>query len=393
MIKENPLRIQSVDLLRGIVMIIMVLDHARSYFHADSFKYDPLDLSQTNVVLFFTRWITHYCAPVFVFLAGTSAFLSGRKKSKAELSRYLITRGLWLVLLEITVVNFGWFFNPFLSFTILQVIWAIGISMFVLGMLVRLPFQAILAIGLVIVFGHNLLDGIHLTGDSFGNIFWSLLHQPRVLNFNNGLTIYILYPLLPWIGTMALGYCFGALYTSYNTTQRKQMLFYLGSGAVVLFVILRFINGYGDASQWSTQSSPVFTLLSFLNTSKYPPSLLYLLMTIGPAILFLAFMEREPSSISGKVIVFGRVPMFYYLMHIYVLHILAVIAAVLSGYPASSMVFSTWIAFSPDLTGYGFGLGLVYLIWLAVVVFLYPLCKAFENYKRSNRQQVWLSYL
>lgn len=393
MIKETSSRIQSVDLLRGIVMIIMVLDHARSYFHANSFLYDPLDLDKTNVVLFFTRWITHYCAPIFVFLAGTSAFLSGSKKSKAELSRYLLTRGLWLVLLEITVVNFGWFFNPFLSFTILQVIWAIGVSMVVLSLLVRLPLKFILGIGLAIVFAHNFLDGFHLTGNSFGSILWSLLHESRMINFDNGRAIFILYPLLPWIGTMALGYCFGSLYTSYDSAKRKQILTYLGSSAIVLFITLRFFNIYGDPHPWATQSSPLYSFLSFLNTSKYPPSLLYLLMTIGPAILFLAFTEREPSLVSKKVIVFGKVPMFYYLMHVYVLHVLAVIVAVISGYPASSMVFTTWIAMSPELSGYGFGLGFVYLVWIGVVMLLYPLCKAFENYKRSNRQQVWLSYL
>jgi uncharacterized membrane protein len=393
MLKETSSRIQSVDLLRGIVMIVMVLDHARTYFHADSFLYDPLDLNKTNGVLFFTRWITHYCAPVFVFLAGTSAFLSGNKKNKAELSRYLLTRGLWLVLLEISVVNFGWFFNPFLSFTILQVIWAIGVSMIVLSLLVKLPLRFILIIGVAVVFGHNSLDGFHPTGTSLGTIVWSLLHEPQVIHFDNGLTIFILYPLLPWIGTMALGYCFGSLYTNYDSTQRKQMLIYIGSTAVALFLTLRIFNLYGDPSPWSTQSTPLLTLLSFLNTSKYPPSLLYLLMTLGPAILFLAFTEGESSSVSKKVIVFGRVPMFYYLMHVYVLHILAVVVALISGYPPSSMVFTSWIATATELTGYGFGLWFVYVVWIGVVILLYPLCKAFENYKRCNRQQVWLSYL
>jgi len=394
MIKDSSPRIQGIDLLRGIVMIIMVLDHARFYFHADAFVYDPLDLSQTSAFLFFTRWITHYCAAVFVFLAGTSAFLAGRKKEPRELSNYLLSRGLWLILLEVTVVNFGWFFNPLLNFTILQVIWAIGVSMVTLSLLVRLPVKFIFIVGAVIVFGHNLLDGFHVSANSIGGVLWSLLHESKSFTVGDGRTLLVVYPVLPWIGTMALGYCFGTLYTeSYTAAKRQQILTYIGVGAILLFVVLRLSNFYGDAKSWTVQSTPLFTLLSILDTTKYPPSLLYLLMTLGPSILFLAFAERVPNFLSQRIMVFGKVPMFYYLMHIYVLHTLAVMLAVFSGYPASSMVFSTWISQSPELSGYGFNLGVVYFIWAIVVVGLYPLCRHYENYKRRNRQQVWLSYL
>lgn len=387
-------RVQSIDLLRGIVMVIMVLDHARDYFHADAFLYDPLDLTRTSVPLYFTRWITHFCAPVFVFLAGTSAFMAGRRRGIPQLSRFLLTRGLWLVLLELTVVNFGWFFNLRIPFIGLQVIWAIGISMVALSLLVKLPVRAILAIGVILVFGHNLLDGVQAEGNTFTSVVWSLLHTPNFYQLDGGRSVFIAYPLIPWVGTIALGYAFGVLYTDAFTTQhRKRILIYLGSGAILLFIAVRLINIYGDPAPWSPQSTPVYTLLSFLNTTKYPPSMLYLLMTLGPSILFLAFAEREPSKAARKIIIFGRVPMFYYLMHIYVLHIIALVAAVATGYPASAMIFDIWITMSGELAGYGFGLGTVYLIWAGVVVFLYPVCRMYERYKNANRQSVWLSYL
>lgn len=374
-------------------MVIMVLDHVRDYFHADAFLYDPLDLSKTSVLLYFTRWITHFCAPVFVFLAGTSAFMVGRKRGIPELSRFLLKRGLWLVFLELTVVNFGWFFNLKMPFIGFLVIWAIGMGMVVLSLLVRLPMRAILAIGLVLVFGHNLLDDFHVEGNSFGAVLWSVLHEPNFLQFGSR-NMFTAYPLIPWVGTIALGYCFGALYTDKFTMQhRKRILVYLGGGAILLFVVLRLTNFYGEPIPWSTQATPVFTVLSFLNTTKYPPSLLYLLMTLGPAMLFLNFAEREHSRITKKVIVFGRVPMFFYLLHIYIVHAIAVIAAVATGFPASTMIFDIWVTMSPELVGYGFGLATVYLVWVAVIVILYPLCRMYERYKSMNRGRVWLSYL
>lgn len=391
--KEPVARIQSIDLLRGIVMVIMVLDHTRDFFHADAFLYDPLDLSKTSVPLYFTRWITHYCAPVFVFLAGTSAFMVGRRRGIPELSRFLLTRGLWLVFLEFTVVNFGWFFNLKIPFIGLLVIWAIGMGMVALSLLVRLPLRAILVIGLILVFGHNLLDGFHVEGNSFGAILWSILHEPNFFQFNS-LSMFTAYPLIPWVGTIALGYCFGTLYTnSFTARHRKRILVYMGAGAILLFIALRLTNVFGEPVPWSTQATPVYTILSFLNTTKYPPSLLYLLMTIGPAMLFLAFAEREPSPMAKKVIVFGRVPMFFYLIHIYVLHAIAVVAAVATGFPASTMILDIWVTMAPELVGYGFGLGVVYLIWAAVIVLLYPLCRMYERYKSANRGRVWLSYL
>lgn len=390
---QPAVRIQSIDLLRGIVMIIMVLDHVRDYFHADAFLYDPLDLSQTSVPLYFTRWITHFCAPVFVFLAGTSAFLVGRRRGIPELSKFLLTRGLWLVFLELTVVNFGWFFNFQIPFIGLLVIWVIGMGMVTLSLLVRLPLRAILFVGLALVFGHNLLDNFSVEGNSPGAFLWSVLHQFNFFAIGER-TLLTGYTLIPWVGVIALGYCFGTLYTdSFTAPHRKKILMNMGAGAILLFVVLRLTGVYGEPVSWSTQATPVFTLLSFLNTTKYPPSLLYLLMTLGPAMLFLAFTEREPSAIAKKVIVFGRVPMFFYLLHIYLVHVLATVAAVATGYPASAMILDNWINFTTELTGYGFGLGVVYLVWAGVIVILYPLCQMYARYKLAHREQVLLSYL
>jgi uncharacterized membrane protein len=387
-------RIESIDLLRGIVMIVMALDHVRDYFHADAFLYDPTDLSKTTVILFFTRWITHFCAPVFIFLAGTSAFLIGTRKSKNELSVFLLKRGLWLVLLELTIVNFAWFFNIEFSLITLFVIWALGIGMIILAACIHLPFMITLSIGVMMVAGHNMLDHFRVEGNSVDAILWSIVHQFQGFPLSEDYFLLVGYPLVPWVGVMLLGYCFGTFYqSSYSQADRKRILVYLGTGLIILFVAIRFINGYGDPNPWSVQRNPVFTLLSFLNVTKYPPSLLYLLITLGPAILFLAVSENFAGKISRSIKILGRVPMFYYLLHLYLIHILAVIAALLTGYEISDMVFNTWVTNSPNLVGYGFSLWVVYAVWFGVVLILYPLCTWYHNYKAADREKWWLSYL
>ncbi|HZI26001.1 MAG TPA: heparan-alpha-glucosaminide N-acetyltransferase domain-containing protein, partial [Chryseolinea sp.] len=275
-------RIESIDLLRGIVMIVMALDHVRDYFHADAFLYDPTDLSKTSVALFFTRWITHFCAPVFIFLAGTSAFLIGLRKSKQELSVFLLKRGIWLMVLELTIVNFAWFFNVQFSLITLFVIWALGIGMIVLAAFIHLPFKAILAIGALMVVGHNVFDNFKVDGNGPAAILWSMVHQFQGFSLSESYFLFIGYPIIPWIGVMMLGYCFGTFYqTTYSQTDRKKILLYLGFSLIALFVLIRLINGYGDPHPWSMQPNPVFTVLSFLNVTKYPPSLLYVLVTLG----------------------------------------------------------------------------------------------------------------
>ena len=386
-------RIHSIDLLRGAVMIIMALDHVRDYFHNAAFLYDPTDLSQTSTTLFFTRWITHFCAPVFTFLAGASAYLNGAKKSKKELSMFLFTRGLWLVLAEVLIITLGWTFNPVYPVLILQVIWAIGFSMMVLSVMIFLPEILILITGLVLIFGHNLLDGFHATGNSGGDFVFSALHERHFFP-GQPFSVMLGYPVIPWIGIMLTGFVFGKMYLPlFGAAKRKKMLIWLGLGAIALFIIIRFINIYGDPSHWSVQKTPLYTLLSFISTTKYPPSLLYILMTLGPSMLILAFAEKPLNRLTEKLVVFGRVPMFYYILHIYLIHILAILAAVISGYKWSDMVLTGWISMNAQLRGFGYSLWLVYALWILLIIALYPLCKWYDNYKRANRNKWWLSYI
>lgn len=386
-------RVQSIDLLRGVVMIIMALDHVRDYFHYDAFFYSPTDLSQTNPVLFFTRFITHYCAPVFVFLAGTSAYLSGTKKSKKELSTFLFTRGLWLIFVEIFIISLFRTFNPAYHFVSLQVIWAIGLSMIVLSGLVYLKWSYILIAGIVLVFTHNLLDTIKVGGDGIASFLWAVMHEQK--RFELGHTaVLVNYPVLPWIGIMALGYCCGSLYSNkYTKKGRRRLLLSMGLGAVLLFVILRAGNLYGDPADWSRQKNILYSVLSFINVSKYPPSLLYILITLGPALLFLAVSEKPVNVLGEKLAVFGRVPMFYYLAHILLIHLFASIAALITGFP-DMLILSTSVYKTAALKGYGFNLGMVYIIWVELVLLLYPFCNWFDRYKRTNQSiSPWLSYL
>ena len=386
-------RLHSIDLLRGTVMIIMALDHVRDYFHASAFLYDPTDLTRTDVPLFLTRWITHFCAPIFTFLAGASAFLNGTKKTKKELSFFLFTRGLWLVIAEVLIVTLGWTFNPAYPVLILQVIWALGVSMMVLAGMIYLPLTAILVIGLALIGAHNLLDAPPAGGAHPASFLMAALHEQRIIPMKPFI-IMMGYPVTPWIGIMLVGYAFGQLYLpTFDAGKRRKNLIGLGLAAIALFIIIRFINLYGDPHPWSAQKTPVFTVLSFLNTTKYPPSLLYILMTLGPAMLFLAFAEKPLNKLSEKVVVFGRVPMFYYLLHIYLIHILSVIAAAISGFKWSDMVLTGWVSMNAQLKGYGYSLAFVYVLWILIIVGVYPLCKWYDNYKQANRSKWWLSYI
>jgi uncharacterized membrane protein len=383
-------RVTSIDLLRGLVMIIMALDHVRDYFNIAAFQFDPTDLSKTSIPLFFTRFITHYCAPVFMLLSGTSAYLVGARKGKKALSYFLFTRGLWLVFLELTVVNFGWFFDIYYNNTGTLVIWALGVSMIALSGLIYLPKAAILAISLAMIFGHNLLDNFTVN-NGIGKYLWVILHQPNV--FPGRVNWFALYPLVPWMGVMSLGYCLGTWYNNMDVSWRRRLLLQTGIACTVLFVALRYTNWYGDAVLWSKQPSTSFTVLSFLNLSKYPPSLLYLLATLGPAMVFLSFTEKANGWLSKQVQVIGRVPMFYYLVHIYLIHIAAMVAAQLTpGHSWSDMLLTSWVNFDPKLQGYGFSLTVTYLVWAGLVGILYFLCRWYDKYKRTHKHW-WLSYL
>lgn len=388
-------RIESIDLLRGIVIIIMALDHVRDYFHAGNFLYEPNDLTQTTVAVFFTRWITHFCAPVFVFLAGTSAFLVGEKKNKKELAVFLIKRGLWLMLLEVVVITFAWTFNPAYLIFRLQVIWVLGLSMICMSALIYLPPKIILFIGIVILFGHNLLDNIHATGNTFKDFLWAEFHERKRFYFA-GHQVTTGYSLLAWLGIMMLGYCFGMLYKKgMNAAVRKKYLLFIGSIAIILFLLLRGINSYGDMAPWSIQPSFALTVCSFLNVTKYPPSVMYTLMTLGPSLIVLALLERPLNSLEKIVMPFGRVPLFFYILHIFLIHGLAVVAVVASGRPWTDMIIPTIANAkeSPWLQGYGFSLAGTYVVWIIVVLLLYPLCKWYDQYKTSHKEKWWLSYL
>jgi len=387
-------RIQSIDLLRGLIMIIMALDHVRDYICSSSFLFDPLDLTKTNGSLFFTRWITHFCAPVFMLLAGTSAYLTGQKKTKKELSAFLFKRGLWLVFLEMIVVNFAWSFNIKLPIIFFITIWALGISMMVLAVLIHLPKKIILAFCIIIIAGHNLLDTIHVPGNTLPGFGWALLHEQQFFNWEGKIWL-VGYPLIPWIGVMPLGYCLGRWYAAdYEAVKRRRNLRILGISAIILFILLRFSNVYGDPVRWSAQKDNFFTFLSFMNVNKYPPSLLYLLITLGPALLFLAYTEHLKGALVRVITVYGRVPMFYYLIHIYIIHLIALFASVfIPGQNWRLWILDEPIWFTTGLKGYGFSLPVCYLIWIAVVVAVYPLCKVYDRYKQSHKEKWWLSYL
>jgi uncharacterized membrane protein len=381
-----PPRLDSIDLLRGLVMVLMVLDHTRDFFAAGGFN--PRDIH--DPALFLTRWITHFCAPVFVFLAGMSAFLLGaRGGSPGQLSRFLLVRGLWLVLLEVTLVRFGWTFSLFPSFLVLQVIWAIGVSMVVLAGLVHLPRWAIGAVGIGMIAGHNLLDPIQAEQLGGAGWLWHVLHQPGLLRPTPDMAVFALYPLIPWVGVMAAGYALGPV-MRLAPAHRKRWLLGLGAAVTLGFVLLRASNLYGDPAPWAAQDGIVATALSFVNNEKYPPSLLYLAMTLGPALLALAGLEAAKGRLAGLLVTFGRVPLFFYLAHLLLLHAAAVAFAAAVHGDAAWLLGGGALGAKPD--GYGLGLPGVYLVWLLAVAALYPPCRWYAGVKR-RRGNAWLSYV
>ena len=386
-------RIESIDILRGIVMVLMALDHVRGYFFFGSFTSNLTDLSTTTPIFFFTRVITHFCAPVFVLLTGVSAYLYGHKKNKYELSKFLFIRGIWLIFLEIIVNNFLWFFDPSFSMILLQVIWAIGFGMLFLSGLVYLSNKTILIFGLSVVFFHNLLDFFVFEGKSVGSILWYFLHQMAVVEVSDSTSIIFGYPVLPWIGLMAVGYVLGSVFIYYQPKERCSLLIKYGLYSIILFLIVRFLDIYGDPNPFSMQKTLSSTLMDFFNTTKYPPSLLFILMTIGPSLLVLAYVEKIKNKITDFFIVFGRVPLFYYFLHILVIHILAIIILIFNGGDFTIMLNMTpYLGDQQQLVEYGYPMWVVYLIWFVVILILYPLCYKYMKYKSSSNKW-WLSYL
>jgi uncharacterized membrane protein len=396
-LKLTPLktsyRIDSIDLLRGLIMIFMALDHTRDFFHKAAWIDEPTNLATTTPILFFTRWITHLCAPIFVFLAGAGAYFQSLRKSKKQLSDFLIKRGLWLLFIEIVVINFAFSFDVHYTMIALQTIWSIGISMIVLGLMVWLPFRAILAIGFIIVFGHNALDFYERNLKASPGWWYDLLHHQGFYKLWGNHNLLILYPFLSWSGLMMLGYCFGKLYLQSEGDKRKKALLWLGFGVIAFFVVLRYTNKYGDPDPWSTQKSSVFTFLSFMNVHKYPPSLLYMCATVGIGILFLAFAGNVKNRVTKFITVYGRVPFFYYVLHFLLIHLISSICYLARGHTFAEGLKPTGLPTLFVAPGEGYSLFTVYIIWICVVLSLYPVCKWFSDYKQRHREKWWLSYL
>lgn len=384
-------------------MVIMMLDHTRDFVHWGALQFDPTDLGRTSPALFLTRWITHFCAPVFVLLAGTSAwFQLQRGKTPRELSRFLVTRGLWLIVLELVVIRFLVLFNfAWASGFFVQVIWAIGWSMIALAALIHLRPLLLAAFGIGMIALHNLFDSVTVSiwqgpgteGPGWLGGFWMILHQPGPLPLGqHGPIVFVLYPLIPWVGVMAVGYALGTLYEK-PSEERAKLLLRLGIAVTVGFVVLRASNVYGDAARWSIQSDPVFTALSFLNTTKYPPSLLFLLMTLGPSLMALAWFDKlEPSRWVDPLLVFGRVPLFFYLLQWAVAHGLGIGLRWVRGQDASHLYGAASGSF-PAPAGDGFSLATTYLFWVLGLVLVYPLCAWFARLKQRRRQWRLLGYL
>ena len=374
-------RLSSIDVLRGLIIVIMALDHVRDFF--TDVRFNPLDPTHTTAMLYATRWITNFCAPVFVLLAGASAYLVGRRCTTPQLSRFLLTRGLWLAFLELAVICVEWSFNlRFDIGLIMQVVWAIGMSMVVLSALVYLPVRIVGAIGVAICLFHNLLDGVPMPEAPVLKTVWAILHVDSMVAIG-----YVHYPLIPWVGVMAAGYALGSVFWM-EPARRHRILVTLGASMIALFLVLRLINVYGDPIPWTTQSDHLRTLMSFMNVKKYPPSLDYVLATLGPMLMLLAYLENVRGWFANILQVYGRVPLFFYVLHLALAHLAAGLLAMVMGY-GNTVLTNLPRFFPPD---WGVGLPWVYVAWVLVVVTLYPACRWFADVKRRRRDW-WLSYL
>jgi uncharacterized membrane protein len=387
-------RIQSIDILRGVIMLIMALDHVRDFFHLGGLTSDPTNMATTTPILFFTRWITHFCAPIFVFLSGVSIYLAGMRRTESELSGFLIKRGIWLIFVEVILITFALTLNPLFNAFVLQVIWAIGVSMIIMGLLIWVPVRAIGLMGLLLIIGHDILTTLKLPPNSTQDVLMKIFFTARgtvfVLDKNH--FVFDLYAVLPWTGVMMLGYFFGTLYRSdYKPASRKAFLLYSSAAILIIFVVLRFINAYGDPQPWVVQKNGVFTLMSFFNVSKYPPSLIFCCLTLSVGLFVLAVTENVSGKLAAFFKIYGSVPFFYYVLHFYLIRTLTVIVFFVQGFKTSQIVTPN-VPFLFEPQGMGFNLAGVYLIWLAIILLLYFPCKWFSNYRKTHHQW-WLSYL
>jgi uncharacterized membrane protein len=383
-------RISSIDYVRGFVMIIMALDHTRDLIHVNSITQSPTDLTTTTPLVFFTRLITHICAPTFVFLSGTSAYISLKNKANLQASRvFLLTRGIWLVILEFTVVSFGIWFDIHFSVFLFDVIATIGFGFIILSLLLKLNPKLIGIIGLIIIFSHNIFGLITFSNDSTLKTILTPLFNPMAIPFSHS-TFVMGYPPLPWLGIMLVGFASGKLF-ELDEPKRKKTFLQLGLTSLALFIIIRVINIYGDSFPWARQKTNLYSFLSFINITKYPPSLVFCLFTLGFMFIMLFLFEGVHNKFSKIMAVYGKVPLFYFLVHWYIIHPILFLILFLQGYKSSDFIFG--FNFGRPKGESGVNIWIVYLIWIFVVVILYPLCKWYGNYKMKHKENKWLSYL
>lgn len=380
-------RITVIDFMRGLVMVIMALDHLRDLTHISALVNSPTDLTTTTPALFMTRWITHLCAPIFVFLSGTSVFLSFHHQQNRW---FLVSRGIWLILLELTVISLGIWFDIRFRFLMLQVIFTIGTGFILLSFLLKLRPNTLGIVALIIIFGHNLLQGVSFEKTSVLNFIWALFFKPDFFSVAPQFKVLINYPIIPWFGVMLFGYSCGQLFLL-PVEKRRKYLWQIGSVLLLLFTIIRFTNMYGDPSKWTSQSTLLYTLLSFINITKYPPSLLYTLSTLGIMFLVFAVSDGVKNKFTETIAVYGKVPLFYYIIHWYLLHLMAIMVFLLQGFHWKDFQFGGFTFGRPS--GGGIELPTLYLIWLGVVLTLYPICKWYGNYKATHRENKLLRYL
>jgi len=380
---ERTRRDDAVDWLRGLVMLLMVLDHARDFFHG--LRARPLDLSTTTPLLFGTRWITHFCAPVFVLLAGMAAYLYGQRKGATARTRYLVSRGIFLIVLEVTLIRLLWVPDPFYHFTLIQVIWVLGWSMLILAALSRAPRPVIWTVAIATIALHQLLDGVHAAQLGPLAPLWNFLHERARLVVAPGHTVYVSYPLIPWPGVMALGYLLGSR-LELEPSERKRSLLRLGIAMSAGFVVLRAINSYGNPEPWASQRTPLLSVLSFLNCEKYPPSLDFLLMTLGPALCLLAVLPTIAPRLPFVSTV-GKAPLLFYVLHLFLLRLSSIVVAV-------ARFGGRALALPPGGTGGSPELPLpaTYAVWLSTLLVLYPVCRWYSRLK-ATRPRPWMSYL
>ena len=384
-------RVASIDIVRGIVMIIMALDHTRDLIHINSVTQQPTNLLTTSPALFFTRWITHLCAPTFVFLSGTSAYISFKnKKNIDDTRRFLLSRGLWLIVVEFTLVNFGLWFDIHFNVFLFDVIATIGFGFIILSLLLKSSLRTIAIIGLAIIFLHNLIPLAAPANASLVERILLAFFSPGAFPLDGERLFVMGYPPIPWLGIMLVGFAAGKLFEM-PIAQRRSIFLKIGAACLILFIIVRAINIYGDPFPYTTQKNSLFTFLSFMNITKYPPSLIFCLATLGIMFIILALVEGMKNKLTDIAVVYGKVPLFYFIVHWYILHPIMFLIVFMQGYKSSDLLFGFNLG-RPKGTS-GVNLLYTYIIWIGVVILLYPLCKWYGQYKEKHKEKKWLRYL